>query len=714
MDRAIKVALALFLAARAGAAEGERLRGSVAKGMEYLRRSGALESKSGVGPLCLSGLALIACGVPGDSPAVRACVERAIRELDLATSNQYSGTYRASVIAMLLRAAGERRFAANQTLLERLVSFQMRDGGWGDMSRTQFALLGLRALDRMGVEAPENMWKGARSYILASELKDGGWEYKRPTQPGAKGDSYGSMTAAAVGSLLIIEERAGKRSRVCGRPLVERAVTSGVRWLAMNFSATENPKRGGSHYHYYLYALERVGILSMRRFLGGHDWYEEGAKALMERQAPTGGWGSPVETAFALLFLGKAGSPIVVQKLKRPGEDWNLDPYDAHDLVLSVGDVLGFDGAARALDPASPLEEFLASPVIYLNGHDDFSLSRELKAKLGAFAAAGGTILGVACCGREEFARAFEREVSAALGGAGFSDLPSSHPVYSSQFELEPANFRGAVSGCRTGAILVPLGLCCSWGRCGGCPREHTLVEELAFKYGVNIIAYAAGTKRLRRRDAEKEVPAPVSGPAVVVGQIKHRGVWNPHPLAFGNLSRALAASLGFKGRLRAVAVEPGRDQLDRFPLLYMTGVRAFELGEPALDELRAHVERGGTLLADPACGSKDFDRAFRALVSRLFPGNALAVLPAGHELFSSPFDVTTVSYKRRVLIESPELSSPVIEAVVFDGWRLGVIYSPYNFGGELGGVHDASSRGYEEDSAFRLAMNIIVHVLTR
>ena len=88
MDRAIKVALALCLAARAGAVEGERLRGSVARGMECLRRSGALEGKSGVGPLCLSGLALIACGVPRDSPAVRACVEHAIRELDRATSSQ--------------------------------------------------------------------------------------------------------------------------------------------------------------------------------------------------------------------------------------------------------------------------------------------------------------------------------------------------------------------------------------------------------------------------------------------------------------------------------------------------------------------------------------------------------------------------------------------------------------------------------------------------
>ena len=82
--------------------------------------------------------------------------------------------------------------------------------------------------------------------------------------------------------------------------------------------------------------------------------------------------------------------------------------------------------------------------------------------------------------------------------------------------------------------------------------------------------------------------------------------------------------------------------------------------------------------------------------------------------MFLSPFDVTTVSYKPPVLKESPGLRSPVVEAVLFDGWRLGIIYSPYNLGGELGGVHDAFSRGYEEDSAFRLAMNIVVHVLTR
>ena len=69
---------------------------------------------------------------------------------------------------------------------------------------------------------------------------------------------------------------------------------------------------GAGFYYYYLYALERVGALTQRKWIGRHDWYREGAEELFRRQSQDGSWtsGGPesaeVDTCFALLFLKRA------------------------------------------------------------------------------------------------------------------------------------------------------------------------------------------------------------------------------------------------------------------------------------------------------------------------------------------------------------------------------------------------------------------------
>ena len=67
---------------------------------------------------------------------------------------------------------------------------------------------------------------------------------------------------------------------------------------------------------YWLYAVERVGILLGTEFLGRHEWYPEGAKFLLESQGADGSWkgqsigGAVADTCFALLFLRRATKPL--------------------------------------------------------------------------------------------------------------------------------------------------------------------------------------------------------------------------------------------------------------------------------------------------------------------------------------------------------------------------------------------------------------------
>ena len=71
------------------------------------------------------------------------------------------------------------------------------------------------------------------------------------------------MTSGAVGALIIYNHLLGKDSRR------DTTVQSGMAWLASNFSVTENvgppqvdKQNGQTFLYYYLYALERVGMLN--------------------------------------------------------------------------------------------------------------------------------------------------------------------------------------------------------------------------------------------------------------------------------------------------------------------------------------------------------------------------------------------------------------------------------------------------------------------
>jgi hypothetical protein len=131
-----------------------------------------------------------------------------------------------------------------------------------------------------------------------------------------------SMTAGAVGSLVIYDYLLGldwTRNKL---------VRGGMNWVTNHFTVGENP--GITQFgwnrkcfqYYYLYALERLGVLYGTEYFGRHRWYTEGAKLLLEEQKPDGFWNTgtwdgdtagpkPVwDTCFALLFLKRATRPL--------------------------------------------------------------------------------------------------------------------------------------------------------------------------------------------------------------------------------------------------------------------------------------------------------------------------------------------------------------------------------------------------------------------
>ncbi|TET34937.1 MAG: hypothetical protein E3J72_12440 [Planctomycetota bacterium] len=170
---------------------------------------------------------------------------------------------------------------------------------------------------RTGTIDPEEFGLGVEN----REMFARGWSY---TPKGKGGTPHGeqvigSMTTSGVAALVIckaaLEYYPGAWKGM--KKKVNKGIRDGAAWLAHNFSATANPGLGSQHYYYYLYGLERAGVLSCCEMLGTHDWYTEGANAILGSQLADGSWptdrfsGATANTCFCILFLKRATTPLI-------------------------------------------------------------------------------------------------------------------------------------------------------------------------------------------------------------------------------------------------------------------------------------------------------------------------------------------------------------------------------------------------------------------
>ncbi|MCE9636677.1 MAG: terpene cyclase/mutase family protein [Planctomycetes bacterium] len=347
------------------------------------------------------------CGVRKDDPVAVRAWDNLARQWDRSGRGALQ-TYTAGLLLMAIAEHGERiadpRSDREVTLDAKdrawaedvarwLVRAQTSDGTWSygasddgpygrknsrsfDHSNTQYALLGLKAAARCGITIDGKVWRASLQHFLDAQEKAGpevirfdpDGSKKGATSAGVGRDhargwgyvgqdaAYGSMTAGGVGSLVIC------RSELLDTPAMtkaleaqsEAAMRDGLSWLGRNFTVRTNPgppsSMAGSGWHYYyLYAVERAGVLSATEWMVDHDWYGEGADYLCGEQSSEGGWmatgmefigprgrkdraplrvvASPqsfLDTCFALLFLKKGTIPVRRGALTQAADDTDI------------------------------------------------------------------------------------------------------------------------------------------------------------------------------------------------------------------------------------------------------------------------------------------------------------------------------------------------------------------------------------------------------
>ncbi len=407
--------------------------------------------------------------------------------------------------------------------------------------------------------------------------------------------------------------------------------------------------------------------------------------------------------------------------------DWESEKGDVPVLLTRVASAMG----TRYRSEPTDLETFSRDPdelpILYFTGHGELNLSPEQRVALRDYVVNGGTIVAVACHGTPDFTRAFIAEMANVFPGKSVKVLPPDHPVYASVYNVDAVGYSPAAQGhddglpyllgldfgCRTGVILSPLCMTCSWANV-----QHTACPSWSAadgsRMGVNLIAYALAAlplgKFLSRTKVYYEAEERARGD-FVFAQLRHGGDWDPDPSAAANLLRSVSALTSATVKFKRVAVAPG-DDLAGVPFLYLTGHEDFRFSDAEAANLRGFLESGGFLLADACCGRKAFDTAFRREMRRILPDRALAPLSPDHPVFSCHLKVAGVTYTPLVARERPALTAPEMEGVEVDG-VLRVLYSRYDLGNGWEGMDHPFTRGLSAADALKVGVNAIVYSMT-
>jgi hypothetical protein len=400
----------VWAAATARAQTEEQVTAARNKGIKFLKdqqKSDGSWSFNGhdVGITALCTVALIENGVPLNDAALQKGYEYVKKH-----ANPLKNTYDLSLVVVLLSRFGDRRDRPEiKKYAARLMAGQMDSGGWhytcpgaeldfekvlrdvslgpkpkegyGDNSCTQFAVLGLWVASRIGVDVDKTLARVAQRFVK-TQAADGGWAYVNEVK-GEKAASGEAMTGAGLFCLAVAQAnvirnalKAGKKpDSSTGTTLLENPV------FAKGFKRTGDFVKGvgpGSG-RYFLWSVERVGVLLGLEQIGEVDWFQKGADGLLKTQREDGGWPSAwadsdkeglSDTCFALLFLRRANLGSDISRLLEGEHEQKFE-------IMSRKPAARYDTLEEAVAKAMPGE------TIRVNGNGPWKVGNlELKSDI--------------------------------------------------------------------------------------------------------------------------------------------------------------------------------------------------------------------------------------------------------------------------------------------------------------------------------------------
>ncbi|GIX04851.1 MAG: hypothetical protein KatS3mg114_0720 [Planctomycetaceae bacterium] len=386
MRRVLCVWLTCIIPVGLWAATDEQIEAARHKGIEFLKSQQLREGNweypnytTGITALCT--LALVENGLALNDPVV----DKGYRYIKKQAA-EVKNTYEIALSILLLARLGDRQ---DRTLIRnlgaRLLAGQNKGGGWsyncpvvdlaslgdpkrvarrdglGDNSCTQFAVLGLWVASRYGLPIDAAMVDVAQRFI-EGQLEDGGWSYQPPHMPNPSNESHvktrNTMTCAGLFCLTVaraakIRQQLREQGGAVRDRSSEKQTLLADPTYAKGFERVGQFARGistGSS-KYFLWSVERLGVLLGLEKIGNTDWFATGAEALVKTQRADGSWSEGKDalsdTSFAILFLRKANLGSDISRLLEGEPEQPFLNLSSSQRYVSLQEALA---AARAGD----------------------------------------------------------------------------------------------------------------------------------------------------------------------------------------------------------------------------------------------------------------------------------------------------------------------------------------------------------------------------
>jgi len=422
---------------------------------------------------------------------------------------------------------------------------------------------------------------------------------------------------------------------------------------------------------------------------------------------------------------------------------WNQHRRDAAHLTAYTEEAWGLGLTWQVMDPsAAEVEDLLQAPVLYISGNRAPNLLPHAK-KIRDYVDRGGFIFAEACCrDSSRFDEGFRELMAAVFTEPEYQlqRITPGHPVWRMQDLVRPdspyvGRLWGVEYGCRTCVVYSDQDLSCYWELAQpGQWRHHppAVNEHIAdaLAIGVNVLTYATNREPKGKEQSfvtpleDDEVNSRTSRGVIEVAKLRHGGGCNDAPGALVNLLRtASQGELKLRVRTAPEMIAISDDDLFRYHLVFMHGRHDFRLTPAERKQLHEYLERGGTVLADAICASRPFAAAFRRELAAALPGQTLQRIPPDDRLFTTAYGGYDV---RSVAMRDPEAAGdkqpiaarirqvePQLEGIQIDG-RWAVIFSPFDISCALESHEAIGCRGYTQEDAARLGLNVLLYSLNQ
>ncbi len=571
------------------------------------------------GVSALATLALLHAGVPWHDPVI----QRAVEHLqDHPLPGTYSRSLRAAVYAHLSTHAGSRAVRSNvrrflQADTNWLVKALKIDGMYGydargtggDHSCTQFGVLGTWIAEHAGGEVPATYWRRVAEHWASKQNADGSWGYSG-ADPGRV-----TMTTAGVNTMYILLAQLHARSEppyrrlrgVGSRRELDIKGTYASIERALGWIAQREVFDGGG---YQLFGLERLGVASGLKYVGGVDWYREGVARLESRGNDT------VQAAFELLFLTYGRAPVLSNKLQYgEGPSWNRYYRDLHFLTdwLSTQQERIYKWQIVTAD--SPLHDLLDAPILLISGNKPLKFTAEQTARLAEYIDAGGTIIGHADLNEKRFARSFREMFEGVFGSRDWKFYPvdGAHPIFRAIYGRDRTGWGDELrietvsDGLRTPIMLFTRDISGAWH------QNRRRDQRDLFELMGNVRAYAAPSydelpRRLRPR-AMPSSTAPAIG-FLTIGDSSFSALAKSTAWRWHSFGKRFRATHG----VHLLALPP---DVDAHPdIIHVSGITRFQSPDLTWTRLRDGIDHGAWLLLE---GDDDrFIDSVEALLERV------------------------------------------------------------------------------------------------